>query len=366
MTHAERAAEPRQVKPATTAAAAVAAASTAAPFIGPTQQCNVCLEDRPKAEGVLCGPTGPHFYCRGCLQDWVTAQLTEPTFTIMAAKVATYLAKCVENAAANAERDAKERAKKDAERMAAAAAARDRAERLRQMELALQEALILTCPRCTTAIDEVWEGCDALLCGTPGCGAGICALCLADCGRDAHTHLIQKHGSYWTDQAKVKQERGQVRAEMVAAVFAEVEDDTLVAELLRKESVKKHLRDLHINADTLIAGIQQQHTARYGARGGARGGAASGPFWRSRPASAGGGGGRCSCSAETQAGRTAADDHRAAAAAPAASRAAPRRLNRCALRVDAGGAATVRLNWRCTGAVSGGDFSQNTRTCTAY
>lgn len=58
------------------------------------------------------------------------------------------------------------------------------AERLR-LEI-IENILTLRCPRCKTAFID-YEGCAALTCGR--CSAGFCALCLMDCGGDAHTHV---------------------------------------------------------------------------------------------------------------------------------------------------------------------------------
>jgi hypothetical protein len=67
--------------------------------------------------------------------------------------------------------------------------ATDRAERLRKMRLhILDEVVNLRCPRCKTVFLD-YEGCDALTCGVAGCGCAFCALCLKDCGNDAHPHV---------------------------------------------------------------------------------------------------------------------------------------------------------------------------------
>ena len=49
--------------------------------------------------------------------------------------------------------------------------------------------LTLRCPRCTTAFLD-FDGCFALSCGSNQCRAGFCAWCLADCGGDAHAHVL--------------------------------------------------------------------------------------------------------------------------------------------------------------------------------
>ena len=44
------------------------------------------------------------------------------------------------------------------------------------------------CPRCAEPF-EGFDGCAALICGRAACKAGFCALCLQDCGADAHLHV---------------------------------------------------------------------------------------------------------------------------------------------------------------------------------
>lgn len=46
------------------------------------------------------------------------------------------------------------------------------------------------CPRCEQPFDG-FDGCNALKC--PRCKTGFCALCLENCGEDAHTHLNVEH-----------------------------------------------------------------------------------------------------------------------------------------------------------------------------
>lgn len=54
--------------------------------------------------------------------------------------------------------------------------------------LILEKVLTTSCPRCQAAFLD-FDGCMALTCGSPGCGTGFCALCLQDCGADAHEHV---------------------------------------------------------------------------------------------------------------------------------------------------------------------------------
>lgn len=54
----------------------------------------------------------------------------------------------------------------------------------------VERILTLHCPRCDQAFID-FDGCCALTCSRPGCGCGFCAFCLADCGADAHRHVLQ-------------------------------------------------------------------------------------------------------------------------------------------------------------------------------
>ena len=50
--------------------------------------------------------------------------------------------------------------------------------------------LTLSCPQCHQAFLD-YNGCMALTCSRAGCGCGFCAICQADCGKDAHGHVGQ-------------------------------------------------------------------------------------------------------------------------------------------------------------------------------
>jgi len=53
----------------------------------------------------------------------------------------------------------------------------------------VNEFLTLSCPRCNTAFLD-YSGCAALTCANGNCKASFCAICLKDCGADAHAHVI--------------------------------------------------------------------------------------------------------------------------------------------------------------------------------
>jgi hypothetical protein len=57
----------------------------------------------------------------------------------------------------------------------------------------IERILTLSCPRCDQAFAN-FDGCWALTCSRQGCGCGFCALCLKDCGSDAHAHVAECAG----------------------------------------------------------------------------------------------------------------------------------------------------------------------------
>ncbi len=65
-------------------------------------------------------------------------------------------------------------------------------EQARELFNDLAEKINLRCPRCKAAFYD-YDGCNALKCGVPECGAGFCAICLKDCGHDAHAHIYAGH-----------------------------------------------------------------------------------------------------------------------------------------------------------------------------
>jgi broad-specificity NMP kinase len=56
----------------------------------------------------------------------------------------------------------------------------------------LTEEMNLKCPRCKQAFYD-YDGCNALYCGS--CECRFCAICLKDCGSDAHPHVRAEHGN---------------------------------------------------------------------------------------------------------------------------------------------------------------------------
>eukprot|EP01038_Epipyxis_sp_PR26KG_P007628 gene7628-10385_t len=115
----------------------------------------------------------------------------------------------------------------------------------------LETILTLKCPRCDKAFLD-FEGCFALKCGS--CPCAFCGWCLADCGTDAHPHVLQcklnptKPPQYFSTKAefdkamrsraisKLKQYLGGLGEELRAQIIKNIDVD---------------LRDLGINVDSI-------------------------------------------------------------------------------------------------------------------
>mmetsp|Transcript_9547 Transcript_9547/g.29050 ORF Transcript_9547/g.29050 Transcript_9547/m.29050 type:complete len:1012 (-) Transcript_9547:742-3777(-) len=54
----------------------------------------------------------------------------------------------------------------------------------------IEQMMELRCPQCRHVFGA-FDGCAALRCATANCGANFCAFCLADCGADAHPHVLR-------------------------------------------------------------------------------------------------------------------------------------------------------------------------------
>jgi hypothetical protein len=85
-------------------------------------------------------------------------------------------------------------------------------ERAHKFYLELADSLNMKCPKCHLVFDD-YEGCNALHCRNSACGAAFCAICLEDCGSDAHAHARQ-HGNLFDKglflQAKLEREKATI------------------------------------------------------------------------------------------------------------------------------------------------------------
>ena len=84
----------------------------------------------------------------------------------------------------------------------------------RKLFLSFSERLNMKCPRCNMVFDD-FDGCNALKCSNSACAAAFCAICLQDCGKDAHDHVRSAHGDLFDKgqfrQAKKEREERTLR-----------------------------------------------------------------------------------------------------------------------------------------------------------
>mmetsp|Transcript_19122 Transcript_19122/g.27192 ORF Transcript_19122/g.27192 Transcript_19122/m.27192 type:complete len:576 (-) Transcript_19122:1518-3245(-) len=108
--------------------------------------------------------------------------------------------------------------------------------------------LNMKCPLCKMVFDD-YEGCNALKCGNANCSAAFCAICLQDCGRDAHEHVRSQHGDLFDKDAFYKSKKQRVSA-IVSKYMESINDEPYeVQELVMfnfeksfPESASKHYR----------------------------------------------------------------------------------------------------------------------------
>ena len=248
----------------------------------PLAACGVCLEDVPAVAGALCkaaAPAARHFICHGCLEQHVNARLEPRLLAAAEGAMPCHAGAAACRAEPWALEDLTEHLNKatlvaygralryqlyDAERARRLAeeafAARERAandarlalaERVRQHRLVIAERLLLLrCPRCATAFND-YSDCNALQCGQ--CGCGFCALCLVDCGRDAHAHYREAHGGDIFNRALFERTHRERRARTVAAaVRALAGEGAELQRALVAELAKADLRDLGIGVEDVL------------------------------------------------------------------------------------------------------------------
>eukprot|EP00698_Gefionella_okellyi_P003095 TRINITY_DN128_c0_g3_i1.p1 TRINITY_DN128_c0_g3~~TRINITY_DN128_c0_g3_i1.p1 ORF type:complete len:1956 (-),score=417.65 TRINITY_DN128_c0_g3_i1:56-5923(-) len=101
------------------------------------------------------------------------------------------------------------------------------------------------CPRCHLVFAD-FVGCLALTCANTACNAGFCALCLEDCGSDAHSHVTKcakrpsdMKDTYFLSRAKLDQVWTAIRKQQTIAALMKVPDRTL-----RRQALYRLDRDL--------------------------------------------------------------------------------------------------------------------------
>ena len=266
----------------------------------PLRSCVVCIDGVAASSGVAC--TGGHFVCVGCLpgtvefsldprklaanagcvmcpgqscgQKWAVEDLEEH----LDKKTLIAYARAVRYQAFDAVK-----ARRDAEAALAAreVAARDArvalCERARQRRAIIAERdLLLRCPRCAFPFDD-YDGCNALTCGK--CGCGFCALCLVDCGTDAHAHYGTSHRGDIFNKALFDETHRQRRSGLIIAAVRGMARDGLELQRAVLGALSVDMNGLHIDERAVAAAVFDGVGAAGGATnqvgahaGGARGG----------------------------------------------------------------------------------------------
>lgn len=110
----------------------------------------------------------------------------------------------------------------------------------------LSERLNLKCPRCHAVFYD-YGRCNALVCAVPSCRAGFCAICLQDCGQDAHAHVREAHGTLSLHDIFSFERSNQRRAKL--------EIDTLMSSLSCKSFELQQLVRNHIDEAGILQNI---------------------------------------------------------------------------------------------------------------
>ena len=111
----------------------------------------------------------------------------------------------------------------------------------------ISEAINLRCPRCEMVFHD-YDGCNALTCASPGCKAAFCAICLEDCGSDAHEHIRSHHGNLFDRQSFEASRK--LRVENVV--------DEVMKEISNESFELKQLVRNHVDKANLISKSDQQ------------------------------------------------------------------------------------------------------------
>ena len=99
------------------------------------------------------------------------------------------------------------------------------------------------------------QGCNSLRCRK--CGAGFCAVCLKDCGADAHEHHAEVHDrNYFNKALFVAAKRERFLRRVVAAVAGLAVQGEAVQRAVVAELGKADLRDLGITEAEVLAGAE--------------------------------------------------------------------------------------------------------------
>lgn len=115
----------------------------------------------------------------------------------------------------------------------------------------ITEQINLRCPRCQIVFSD-YDGCNALQCASHSCKAAFCAICLKDCGTDAHGHVRTQHGDLFDKSAfqKSKDLRSKTIVENRLVALSHESNDLML--LVRN----------HIDKATLLCDGMDSHQTR--------------------------------------------------------------------------------------------------------
>lgn len=114
-------------------------------------------------------------------------------------------------------------------------------EKARSLFNELSEQLNMKCPRCDMVFYD-YDGCNALKCGNSTRLAAICAICLKDCGSDAHSHVRVSHGDLFDKRAFYRARKERLE-HTIGTFLREIDEPFEVKELI-KIHYKKSMPDL--------------------------------------------------------------------------------------------------------------------------
>ena len=125
----------------------------------------------------------------------------------------------------------------------------------------IEEMMDLRCPQCRKVFGE-YTGCAALICDYAGCNARFCALCLADCGADAHEHvrncrLNPQRGQYHVSEAVWKGIIDGERRKKLQSYWAELKPEVKDS-LAGDASIDQIFRDLRLDGLLGAAAFAEQ------------------------------------------------------------------------------------------------------------
>jgi hypothetical protein len=110
-----------------------------------------------------------------------------------------------------------------ADAKAAEEAVRERAVQKAKQHI-IERILTLSCPRCDQAFAN-FDGCWALACSRQGCGCRFCALCLKDCGSDAHAHVAECAGTLYGSMEEFQRRQKERQRKLVKEYLASLKKE---------------------------------------------------------------------------------------------------------------------------------------------